>query len=124
MPDVARGRRIILGVVVPTVLFSLIGTGLVFRRPAELVGPFVLAALGALMYRGVHWARELIVAWLGLITLGYGIRGVLTFVRLPLYGVLTLLFGAAFACGAIMLYTSDDVEAVVNPNAFPTRAPR
>ena len=127
MPDVARGRRMILSIVVPLVLFAFIGTfrhGLLARPTGSVVGPIVLAALGALMYRGVHWAREAIVIWLGLGTLACGVSGVFNIPRSPIQGSMLLLFAAAFACGAIMLYTSDDVEAVVNPGAFPARDPR
>lgn len=126
MPDVERGRRKILTAVVGAASFMMAGAlaswrrGPVFHPVSQLGAPAVLAALGILMYRGAHWAREAVVAWLGLAALAYAGGGISIMLRFPVYGLLALFFAAAFAYDAFVLYTSEDVEAVVNPGAFPS----
>jgi hypothetical protein len=133
MPDIARGRRKILTVVAPAVVITLLSAFVGWRhgfvlRPTPGFGalsfPLILAALGALMYRGVHWAREAIVAWFGLIAIAFGLNGIVNILHYPVVGVVALLLCAGFGWDAAQLYRSEDVEAVVNPDAFPTRAPR
>ena len=130
MPDVVRGRRKILTVVMGAVTFMTVGAvtawlrALVYHPLSQLTAPLVLVALGILMYRGAHWAREAVVAWLGLAALAYAAGGISLILRSRAEGVLALFFAAAFAYDVFVLYTSEDVEAVVNPGAFPSSALR
>jgi hypothetical protein len=125
MPDVVRGRRKILTVVGGGVASMLLVIGLGAWRGgsqhalAQLGTPLVLAALGALTYYGTHWARGVIVFWLGLSAFGFGVHGATMLSRAPVASLFSLLLAAGLAYSAFDLYTSDDVEAVVNPGAFP-----
>ena len=121
MADIARGRRLILGIVGATGIFmAVIALGVWLQgapfRPLTLLGrPIVLAILGVLAYRGVFWARGAIVFWLGLMAIGYAIGGVVVIGETVLWGLLSLLLAASLTYGAVVLYTSDDVEQVFEP---------
>lgn len=125
MPDVVRGRRKILMSIGGALSFMVIGIlgswrhGFSSHPLSQLTTAAILAALGFLMYRGVHWAREAVVIWIGLTACGYAAGGLFILPRHPVYGIVGLLFAAGFAYDVFVLYTSEDIEAVVNPGAFP-----
>jgi hypothetical protein len=130
MVDVERGRRKIFRSVVGATSFLVLGAigswhhGIAVHPMALVISPAIFATLGILMYRGAHWAREVVVIWLGLSALLYAGGGVSTLPRYPLFGITALFFAIAFGYDAFVLYTSEDVEAVVNPGAVPTRTSR
>lgn len=129
MPDSDRGRRTILTLVGGGVASMLLGIALSAWRTGPhhvlqaLVDPITLAALGALTYRGTHWARGAVIVWLGLTAAVCGIGGVIFLVHAPLPALISLLLAGGFGYSAIELYTSEDVEAVVDPDQFTKRTP-
>ena len=119
MADMARGRTQIVAVVGATgalmLLISLAAwlRGAAFQPVSQLGRPAVLAFLGWLAYRGVRWARTALVLWLAFIAITFAVAAVLIISDSPVWGVLALLFAAGLVGGVVVLYTSDDVNAVV-----------
>ena len=119
MADKARGRAQILTVVGATIALMLLISlaawfrGAAFQPTSQLGRPAVLGILGWLAYRGVRWARTGLVVWLAFIAVTFGVAAVFIIGDSPLWGILALLFSAGLVAGVVVLYASDDVNAVV-----------
>ena len=119
MADVARGRRLFLGVVGGLVAFSLLGTLLTHRgglpiRPMSLLwSPGITIVIGALAYAGVYWARGAITVWMWLTAFLELTTGVALLRRWPAVSLVTFAWAAAFAYGGWFLYNQPDIEAFI-----------
>ena len=118
-PNIARGRRLFLGIVGGLLAFGIFGTvgaslrGIPIRATTVVWGPGLMVVLGALAYIGVYWARGAITVWMWLLGF-FRVTAALALVRRsPVASLVIFAWAAAFAYGGWYLYNQPDIEAFI-----------
>jgi hypothetical protein len=91
--------------------------GAEFRPITQLGRAVVFAALGFLAFRGLRWAKTLLVVWSAILALSFGVVAVSVGFTSVVWTVVALAFMSGAAYVTYVLGTSDAIEAFIAERA-------
>lgn len=128
--DMDRGRTHFLLVVGAMMLELLLLSLGVWLRVGELhpltdLGrPLIFVLLAVLAYRGASWARKLLAAWSAILAIVFGVVAINSGFTSVVWTLVALGFAGGAVYAAVVLFTSDDVEAFLTQQRTSRESPR